>query len=298
MDSRGVAQPGAAAAPGADRRQDAYAEEIAVSPTGTRPWSGVPARDHPMSDVLRRAWVRVLVVGTTVWIALTWTTETTANINLVPGVIALGAFLGPLAFVVYVHERAREVPVPTLLTCFIVGGALGVSAAGVLEYRTLIELHALPTLAVGLIEEGSKLVVPLGAFVLWRYRHEVDGLLIGVASGMGFAAFETMGYGMTMLLLSQGRIDTVEELLFVRGVLAPAGHGAWTGFTGAMLWRTRLRPGPRSKVAFALAFLAVVVLHAVWDAAGTMAVQVAVGVASLALLGWRLRVATREQPSP
>ncbi|MEN3283195.1 MAG: protease PrsW [Solirubrobacteraceae bacterium] len=268
-----------------------------MSPVGARPRIA-PARARALPAVVHHTWLQVLVVGSVLWIALTSATVDTGNINLVPGVIALGAFLGPVAFVAYVHERARDVPVPTLLTCFIVGGALGVSAAGVLEYRTLISLHALPTLAIGLIEESCKLIVPLGAFLLWRYRREADGLLIGVASGMGFAAFETMGYGLTMLLLSRGRIDTVEQLLFVRGVLAPAGHGAWTGFTAAMLWRARLRPGPRSKIAFAAAFLTVVLLHGLWDAANTNTVQLAVGAASLALLGWRLRVATRERPSP
>jgi RsiW-degrading membrane proteinase PrsW (M82 family) len=256
-----------------------------------------PARDRAVLDVTRHAWLQVLAVGAALWIALTWATVETGNINLVPGVIALGAFLGPLAFVVYVYERARDVPVPALLTCFIVGGALGVTAAGVLEYRTVVDLHALPTLAVGLIEESCKLIVPLAVFALWRYRREADGLLIGVASGMGFAAFETMGYGMTMLLLSQGRIDAVVKLLFVRGVLAPAGHGAWTGFAAAMLWRARLRPGARSKIAFAVAFLTVVLLHAAWDAANTVTVQLLVGAASLALLGWRLQVATRRAPA-
>jgi protease PrsW len=269
-----------------------------MNPGHARPAIAAPAHERAMPGLLRGAWLRLLVVGSALWIALTWATVDTGNINLVPGVIALGAFLGPLAFVVYVYERARDVPVPTLLTCFIVGGALGVSAAGVLEYRTLVALHALPTLGIGVIEESCKLIVPLGAFVLWRYRSEADGLLIGVASGMGFAAFETMGYGMTMLLLSQGRIDAVGELLLVRGVLAPAGHGAWTGFAAAMLWRTRLRPGPRSKIAFALAFLTVVVLHGLWDAANSMTVQLLVGAASLVLLGWRIQLATREPPAP
>jgi RsiW-degrading membrane proteinase PrsW (M82 family) len=79
---------------------------------------------------------------------------------------------------------------------------------------------------------------------------------------------------------------------------APAGHGAWTGFAAAMLWRTRLQRGPRPKVAFVVAFLSAVVLHGLWDAANTATVQIAVGAASLALLCWRLRVASRERPVP
>jgi RsiW-degrading membrane proteinase PrsW (M82 family) len=144
-------------------------------------------------------------------------------------VIVVGAFLGPAVFVAFVYEQAPEVPLPTLLWCFVVGGVLGVTAASVLEYRTLMDLGALPTIAIGLIEETCKLLVPAAIFALGRYRREADGLLFGVVSGLGFAALESMGYGLTALFLSHGDIGQVEKLLFVRGVLSPAGHGAWTG---------------------------------------------------------------------
>jgi RsiW-degrading membrane proteinase PrsW (M82 family) len=136
--------------------------------------------------------------------------------------------------------------------------------------------------------------VPLAIFLTGRYRREADGLLIGVASGMGFAAFETMGYGLTALLVSQGRIDEVVKLLFVRGVLAPAGHAAWTGLMCAALWHARLRPGVRSAAVVVGAFLTVVTLHALWDAATTQWVQLAVGAVSLTLLLWRLHAASAE----
>jgi RsiW-degrading membrane proteinase PrsW (M82 family) len=236
--------------------------------------------------------VLVLAGGAVLWAALTWATTQTGNINLVPSVIVVGAFLGPVAFVAYVYDRARELPLPTLLVCFITGGALGVTGASLLEYRTIIELGALPTIAIGLSEESCKLIVPLAIFLTGRYRREADGLLIGVASGMGFAAFETMGYGLTALLLSQGQIDTVVKLLFVRGVLAPAGHAAWTGVVCATLWHARLHPGWRSSAAVACAFAAVVVLHALWDAATTQWLQLAVGAVSLALVFWRLHAAS------
>jgi RsiW-degrading membrane proteinase PrsW (M82 family) len=243
---------------------------------------------------LLRPWLLVLVGGAVLWAALTWATIETGNLNLVPSVIVLGAFLGPVAFVAWVYDRAREVPLPTLLICFVTGGALGVTGASVLEYRTMIDLGALPTIAIGLVEESCKLIVPLAIFLTGRYRREADGLLIGVASGMGFAAFETMGYGLTALLISQGRIDEVVKLLFLRGVLAPAGHAAWTGLMCAALWHARLRPGMRSAAVVVGAFLAVVTLHALWDAATVQWVQMAVGAVSLTLLLWRLHAASAE----
>jgi RsiW-degrading membrane proteinase PrsW (M82 family) len=260
-----------------------------ASPVHSRGASRVGA-----GSTLLRPWLLVLIGGAVLWVALTWATIDTGNLNLVPSVIVLGAFLGPVAFVAWVYDRAREVPLPTLLICFVTGGALGVTGASLLEYRTMIDLGALPTVAVGLAEESCKLIVPLAIFLIGRYRREADGLLIGVASGMGFAAFETMGYGLTALLVSQGRIDEVVKLLFVRGVLAPAGHAAWTGLMCAALWHARLRPGVRSAAVVVGAFLTVVTLHALWDAATAQWVQLAVGAVSLTLVLWRLHAASAE----
>jgi RsiW-degrading membrane proteinase PrsW (M82 family) len=255
-----------------------------------------PTTVSTVGILLRRSWLQILVAGGVFWAGLTWATLSTKNFHLVPSVIVLGACLGPVAFVAYVYERAREVPLPTLLWCFIVGGMLGVAAASVLEYRTLIDLHALPTIAVGLIEESCKLLVPVVIFLLGRYRREADGLLFGVASGLGFAALESMGYGLTALFLSHGHIGEVEKLLFVRGVLSPAGHGAWTGLVCAMLWRSRVRATPGAKAAVLAAFIAAATLHALWDSASTIWFQLAVAVVSLGLLFWRIRAAGPEPP--
>src|SRR4051812_34661996 len=105
-----------------------------------------------MLAVTRRPWLRVLVAGATIWELLDWATVTSRNVSLVPSLILVGASLGPVVFSAFVCDRAREVPGHVLLWCFIVGGALGVIAASVIEYRTLLDLGALPTLLVAVIE--------------------------------------------------------------------------------------------------------------------------------------------------
>jgi protease PrsW len=252
---------------------------------------------HPLSEravgILLRPWVQTLLGGLALWVILDWATLESRNINLVPSLVLLGAALGPVTFVVYVYERVRDVSWPALLQCFVVGGALGVAAASVAEYRTMVELGALPTTAIGLIEETCKLIVPVAIFFAARYWREADGLLFGVASGMGFAAFESMGYGLTALLAGGGNIGTVEEVLFTRAALSPAGHAAWTGIICAALWRARER-GTWAMVP--VAYIVAVALHALWDSVTSSAALVPIAAVSFGLLIWRLRAATARIP--
>ncbi len=259
--------------------------------------------------VPRRAWFQILLSGLVLFYALEKLLRSTHNPNFVPSVLLLGAFLVPVTMVMYLYESSpvHDIPLPSLAVSFLWGGIVGVVIAGFLEYQTLRSLGVLPLLGVGLIEESAKLAVPLVIYVRGRYRSETDGLLFGVASGMGFAALETMGYGFVALLASRGSIGILEETLLVRGLLSPAGHAAWTGIVCAVLWRERLRAGhPVLNLRIVGAFVLVVVLHALWDTfngfrgvtfvefLGLELLSFLVALASLTLLIRRIREARRE----
>jgi RsiW-degrading membrane proteinase PrsW (M82 family) len=222
----------------------------------------------------RQRWWQILLSGAVFFFVLARLLADTKNPNLIPSVLVLGAFLVPVTFLAYLGERlpVRDVPLSAIAVCFLWGGAVGISLAGFLEYKTLRDFGVVPMLAIGLIEESVKLAFPLVLFVRGRYRTEAEGLLFGVAAGMGFAALETMGYGFVAFLESRGNLGTLELTLLMRGLLSPAGHAAWTGLVCAVLWRERNRAGHavvnRAVIgAFALA----VVLHALWDTFSTIA---------------------------
>ncbi|HLF78036.1 MAG TPA: PrsW family glutamic-type intramembrane protease [Dehalococcoidia bacterium] len=193
----------------------------------------------------------------------------TDNPNYFPTVIMLGSFLVPVVFVTFVYERKHSVTVPPTLVAvtFLWGGAVGVVVAGFLEYEAVRDLSAMPLLAIGLIEEGAKLIVPLAIFLSTRYRREAEGLVLGAAAGMGFAALETMGYGFVALIKSQGSVGVLEDTLIIRGFLAPVGHGAWTAAVCGILWRERElgRSFPVAALNVLAAFALIVSLHAAWD---------------------------------
>jgi RsiW-degrading membrane proteinase PrsW (M82 family) len=232
-------------------------------------------------------------------------------------VLLVGAFTVPVAFVSYFYERERkldrevhgDLPLGVLMVCFLVGGALGVTAATILEFATLRSLNIPSLFVVGLIEESVKLILPVILFIQGKYRSESDGLLFGVASGMGFAGLETMGYGMTTLIGSQGNINALDSILLIRGILSPAGHAAWTGLICALIWRGRGREGNalRNFSIVIGAYILAIVLHASWDIMNSLGGQsttqlllvllgnMAIAFLSLFLLFSRVRESARWQ---
>jgi len=242
------------------------------------------------------SWVVTLLVLLGLYVVTLVAVVDTGNPNLIPSMLLLGSMVVPATFVAFARGWSGSQPVPaaTLGTAVLVGGAVGVVVAGVLEYNTLRRLGALPMLGVGLIEEGTKLAVA-GVFLLLlrRYRSLGSGILIGIAVGTGFAVLETMGYGFVTLLQSNGDVGSVEQTLFIRGVTSPAGHSAWTGLTCWGLWRFVHQPSGRRLAGFTTLFVLAVALHTAWDSIGTRTSYVVLAVISLGLLLVALREARR-----
>lgn len=170
-------------------------------------------------------WLQILVFGLLLFIGAEETLRITRNPNFFPTVVLLGSFVVPTAFIVYFydHVRHRDISPSLLTTSFVVGGVLGVIVAGFLEYGTLSTLSIPALFGVGLIEESVKLIFPLMMYIGWRYRHEADGLLFGIAAGMGFAALETMGYGLVSFIQSKGDFAVLQQVLLIRGFLSRPG---------------------------------------------------------------------------
>lgn len=229
----------------------------------------------PQSPALRRrGWLRTLVIGSLLFIVATVVMVLTANINLYPTVLLIGNFLIPAVFVafLYDHQHLSKLSPDMVVKSFCLGGILGVLGASILE-SLLIPAPANPTrglslggaFGVGLIEEGCKIVAV--AFLARGMQHtsKMDGLLLGGAVGMGFAALESTGYAFTALLESHGHFGASITETVMRGLLSPLGHGVWTSILGAVLFSQSTPRRFRLTRWVLLTYLFVSLLHALWD---------------------------------
>ncbi len=218
-------------------------------------------------------WLQVLLIGILLFIVTTVVMFLTGNVNLYPTVILIGNFLVPIVFVtfLYDHQHLSSLTPETIGKSFAIGGILGVLGASVLETILLPTqqpnqgLTLSSALGVGLIEEGCKILAVVFLARRMRGRTAMDGLLMGAAVGMGFAALESTGYAFTAFLSSGGHVGASIAETVLRGLFTPFGHGVWTGILGAVLFR---QSGPtrfRFNGIVILTYLFVSILHGLWD---------------------------------
>jgi RsiW-degrading membrane proteinase PrsW (M82 family) len=221
------------------------------------------------ADVSRprtNSWVKVLLMGLLFYVVLILVLFLTGNPNLFPTVLILGSFTVPAAYVSFFYERRRlsSLSVPTTALAFAYGGLLGVLGASLLEPLLVQGAGVHSFLMVGLVEEFVKI---LGVLVIARHRRhdtELDGLILGAAAGMGFAALESNGYGF-VAFISSGNLPFTFSVVFMRALLAPVGHGTWTAILASVLFREGSPRHFRLDRRVLGAYLLVSALHSLWD---------------------------------
>ncbi|MBD8080309.1 PrsW family glutamic-type intramembrane protease [Cellulosimicrobium arenosum] len=203
-------------------------------------------------------------------------------------VLAAGSFLGMAlvccaAFLFVDRQLAlRDTVRPVQVAAVAVataGGTLAISAnvTGLIIGEGGISAG---TAAVGFVEEGTKLLVPL--LLLWLvagYRDPRAGIAIGLGSGFGFAIAETTVYAyqfvadqtpvfcgaqgpeLTPMAIVQAQVARVFTVSPV--------HWLLTGIATAVAWRLWHLYGRRGTGGAVLAILAVMVVHSLNDSSVT-----------------------------
>jgi RsiW-degrading membrane proteinase PrsW (M82 family) len=264
---------------------------------------------------MKGLWWRILGIGLIFYFVGVGLMYLTGNPNLFPTVMMVGSFMIPATYIGFFYEQRHWTSrnLPSTALSFIYGGLLGAFAASVLEPIFVNQNSMTSPFVVGLIEEFAKI---LGVLVIARkFRHNsaLDGLVLGAAAGMGFAALESMGYAFTVFINSGAGLSYIVVMTLIRGILSPLGHGTWTAILVGVLF-LESDPGKfriTSKVIGA--YLLVSILHGLWDAIpmllsnvvtsglDLMIGQVVVGAVGLFILWFRWREAKRlenERPTP
>ncbi|MHC1754588.1 MAG: PrsW family intramembrane metalloprotease [Methanosarcina sp.] len=275
-------------------------EEIMDSATEIQP---------PVPVVRRSAWLKVLATAAVFYVLLLAALLLTKNPNLFPTLAIVGNFMVPVAYVAFFYERRHlsRLTLPIISLVFLYGGLLGVLAASILEPFFIHQLNFGSNLKIGLIEEFAKI---LGVLVIARHRRhdsEMDGLILGAAAGMGFAALESNGYAFTAFLESNGSISVTVGVTLIRGLLSPLGHGTWTAILASVLFRESRNGRFRINLQVIGAYLLVSILHAMWDGMPLVIISVfspeldvfiaesVIGIVGLVVLWMRWREAVRLQ---
>ncbi len=223
-----------------------------------------PVHQHPR---WRSSWGDTLIGALALYAAGVFALELTHNIKLFPAVALIGSFMVPVTFVVFLynHRHLSRLTLPVVAEAFFYGGILGVLAASIIEPVFVGPLRFGAAFRVGVVEEAVKLIGVL--LVAWHHRHNsmLDGLILGGAAGMGFAALESMGYAFQAFLGSRGDLTLTVAVTLIRGILSPVGHGSWTAILAGVLFRQSQAGRFRVDGYVLGAYLLVVVLHGLWD---------------------------------
>ena len=173
----------------------------------------------------------------------------------VPASIVAAALLVPVLYLVYFYvvEIYEDEPFWVLGATFLIGGVLGLIASIVL-YRLIQReqsffgppstQYILLTALVGpLVAQALMLVGPLILYVARpRFGEVLDGMVFGVASGLGFAAAQSIVYSWLLVTgpLQRAGSVTAWALPVIRiAILVPLLYAATTGLICAAIWLRR-----------------------------------------------------------
>ncbi|OZB94367.1 cyclic nucleotide-binding domain-containing protein [Paenibacillus sp. XY044] len=266
----------------------------------------------------KERWMDVVLVLGGLFVLLTILAAWLRQTVWIDAALVAGGFVGPVSFVAYLRSSQLLGFRPMRLALVFASSAvIALPIAWLLEQRWLMHSgmgvgasgHLKAAALVAVIEEAAKLLVCLIFLRSRRHRFLMDAIVFGACAGMGFAAIESILYGVTYL---QSHATTgMLAVLWVRALLSPFGHGTWTAIAAAGVWygmgRGAGRAGqrgisPRSLLVMAALLLSSMVLHAVWDyrydtALWKLVGMVAVGAIGIGLLYWLVRRGSREEQS-
>lgn len=260
---------------------------------------GTPETTPPLDAVdssWPRPWIfmRALIASVVVYWALHSGWRETENTNLLPGMMLIGSFAVPISTLMFFIEAnvLRNISLFQVFRVVLLGGVAGIVYSAFVWNLFGSDSEYIMAILAGLIEETMKLAALVRCRSLLKRKYILNGLLVGAALGVGFAAFESAGYAFNTLL-REGEVSSMEVIILMRGVLSPLGHIIWTAIVCAALWRVKGdRPFTFSMLVdkrFLRLAAVPVALHIAWDLPSAVTpgfLGFVLRIAVLGLVGW------------
>jgi RsiW-degrading membrane proteinase PrsW (M82 family) len=220
-----------------------------------------------MADVRKNIWIQILLTGIFLYLLSLMILILTGNSILFPTVVMLGSFMVPVTYVGFFYERGyiSKVKLSTIVLGFVYGGTLGVLIASFFEPLFIRRLDFLTAFSAGAIEEAAKIIAVILIIRKSIHTNRMNGIIIGAAVGMGFAALESMGYSFTAFLRTSGNLTDTVFITLLRALLSPLGHGTWTAILAGELFAASDKHKFIINRSVVLTYLAVTGLHGLWD---------------------------------
>ncbi len=178
--------------------------------------------------------------------------------GLITAAILVAAFLVPVLYLIYLYEAQVYRDEPALVLGFIIGGGIVAGIVVTVVERILynpIQYNPNPISSAGvsigallgiglLLPIVQEAVKPLPAWFLPNradFPETVDGLVFGVAAGLGFSLAESLVGFSTVLTTLPAHVAPGNWIydLATLAVFQPLLHGSATGMVVAAIWRYR-----------------------------------------------------------
>jgi RsiW-degrading membrane proteinase PrsW (M82 family) len=201
------------------------------------------------------------------------------HVGLSPNSLVLGGFGMTAALVYTMAYRLRPqdgISVVRLGLAFLLGGLFSTELAILVEAPLVLALGSNPHGALiahslaGVIEEACKLAAVVIAARGLGQRDARNGLFIGGAVGLGFAAFEDMRYASEALadgVAGRSPLLSVLGVTFGRDVIGPLEHPVMTALLAAALFAASRNGRFRITGTVILVYLGVAAAHGLIDTA-------------------------------
>ena len=234
--------------------------------------------------------VRLLVVTVGLYYGMTWLWDYWCQKNSydilgIPSILMVGSFAVPLASAVLFFEMniRKNVSLYQVIKMILIGGVMSIALT---HFLNLLRPQLISTFGLtkewhasvaGPLEETAKLLAVVLLVRNVKYRYTLNGLLFGAAVGVGFAMFESAGYAFGHFLSKFGgtlpslkpAMEGMNKVIFLRGVLAPIGHVAYSAIAVGALWRVKggepFSWSLLGNMRFLRLFACAVALHAFWN---------------------------------